>query len=93
LIQVPGSGINIPYYIFWNSRYQFFGLKHFKNKFIDAYPDPGSCQPRFRDPGWKKDPGQTFHCIERVHTVILSTGTSYIVNTSYIVSLCYIEKR
>jgi hypothetical protein len=27
-------------------------------KFFDANPDPGSCQPWIRDPGWKKsDPG------------------------------------
>jgi hypothetical protein len=45
-IQDPRSGRNIPYLIFENLLYKFFGLKILK--FFDADPDPG----------WKKsDPG------------------------------------
>jgi hypothetical protein len=42
----PRSGMNIPDLIFENL-VSVFGLKIFK--FIDADPDPGSCQPWIQD--------------------------------------------
>jgi hypothetical protein len=45
--------MNIPDLIYKNVLSVFFWVKKMVLKFFNADPDPGSCKPWIRDPGWK----------------------------------------
>ncbi len=60
------TGMNISNLILRS--YQFFGLKILN--FFYVGPDPGSCQPCIRDPGWKRsDPGYGINIPDPQHCI------------------------